>query len=63
MRKGTRHPFTEDAIYARELGLTGKRGGVSRIRRLGGAAKLRALDEDARMVLLNAMRNGKQGRK
>jgi hypothetical protein len=46
-----RRPLSKDASYARELGLVGTH--ISRtIQRLGGAAKLRALDPETRAVLL-----------
>ena len=46
-----RRPLSKDAAYARELGLVGTH--ISRtIQRLGGAAKLRALDPETRGVLL-----------
>ena len=45
-------PLGKDALYARELGVIGKRHGSQVIKRGGGAEKLRALDESARNLLL-----------
>jgi len=44
-------PRSEDAAYARELGITSRSSGRV-VQRLGGAEKLRSLSPEARAVLL-----------
>jgi hypothetical protein len=48
---------SEDTIYARELGITGKKSRMV-IRRLGGCEKLRALSPECRNILLAPMGHG-----
>lgn len=49
--------LSEDALYARELGIESTRYGKKTIRRLGGASKLRSLSPEARNLLLAHLRN------
>lgn len=51
--KAPREPYTSAGAYARELGITRKR-----LHSLGGEAKLRALSDDARIVLLKPQNYG-----
>jgi len=46
-----------DTIYARELGITGRKPHMV-IQRLGGCEKLRALSPECRAVLLAPLGNG-----
>ena len=48
---------SEETIYARELGITGKKIHMV-IRRLGGCDKLRSLSPECRNILLAPLGNG-----
>ena len=50
-------PPSADLIYARELGITGRKSHMV-IRRLGGCQKLRSLSPECRNILLAPLGNG-----
>lgn len=50
-------PLSEDTVYARSLGITGRRSGQV-IGRLGGAERLRSLSPEARATLLSPLGYG-----